>query len=113
FELYKNHQEAQLVDSYGTQQDTISYTISKKNNEVTISICNYALENSEDLSFSFEDLPKFKEANYIVGDVMDAHNDFDQEEQVSLKAFTNYEVKDNQLLVSVPAMSVTTLTVEV
>ena len=44
---------------------------------------------------------------------MDAHNDFDQEEQVSLRAFTNYEVKDSQLLVSVPAMSVTTLTVEV
>lgn len=113
FELYKNHQEAELVDSYGEQQDTISYTISKKNNEVTISICNYSLTNSEDLSFSFDDLPKFKEANYIVGKVMDAHNDFDQEEQVSLKAFTNYEVKNTQLLVSVPAMSVTTITVEV
>ena len=113
FELYKNHQEAELIDSYGDVEEHISYTISKKENTVTLSICNYSLTETKDLSFALENQVNVKEANYIVGDKMDAHNDFDQPESVRLLPFTEYELNENKINVTAPPMSVLTLTVEV
>lgn len=113
FELYKKHQDGELIDSYGDKNDTVSYTVSKKENQLTISICNYSLTSSEDLTFTLDAVPQFQEANYIAGEKMDDHNDFDQAERIRLLAFTNYEIKENKVNMTVPAMSVTTLTFEV
>ncbi len=113
FELYKKHQDGELIDSYGDKNDTVSYTVSKKENQLTISICNYSLTSSEDLTFTLDAVPQFQEANYIAGEKMDDHNDFDQTERIRLLAFTNYEIKENKVNMTVPAMSVTTLTFEV
>lgn len=113
FELYKNHQEGELIETYGDKNETISYTVSKKGQELTISICNYSLTETEDLAFVFDGSPQVKEAQYIYGEKMDAHNDFDKEEAVTLLPFTNYELNGAQFVLSVPAMSVTTITLEV
>lgn len=113
FELYKKHQDGELIDSYGDKNDTVSYTVSKKENQLTISICNYSLTSSEDLTFTLDAVPQFQEANYIAGEKMDDHNDFDQTERIRLLEFTNYEIKENKVNMTVPAMSVTTLTLEV
>ena len=113
FELYKKHQDGELIDSYGDKNDTVSYTVSKKENQLTISICNYSLTSSEDLTFTLDAVPQFQEAKYIAGEKMDDHNDFDQVERIRLLVFTNYEIKENKVNITVPAMSVTTLTFEV
>ena len=113
FELYKNHQEGELIETYGDKNETISYTVSKKGKELTISICNYSLTETEELAFVFDGAPQVKEAQYIYGEKMDAHNDFDQAEAVTLLPFTNYALKGSQFVLNVPAMSVTTITLEV
>lgn len=113
FELYKKHQDAELIDSYGDENETVSYTVSKKDNEMTISTCNYSLSEDEKLSFTLDDAPTFKEANYIVGDRMDAHNDFENPDVISLQAFTNFEIEGNKVTLVVPPMSVVSLSVEV
>lgn len=112
FDLYKGHQDAELVDSYGDSQETISYTISKKDHQLTISICNFALTGVASLAFTFEDVVSLEQAEYIHGDEMDAHNDFSHPETIAIQTFTDYNVAENQLEVTIPAMSVVTLVVK-
>ena len=111
FELYKNHQEAEHLDAYGDKRETTSYTVSKKNNQVTISICNYAITEEDELEFSLPGLAGVADAQYIFGEKTDSFNDFDKAEEVSLTPFTAYSVGET-LKVTVPPMSVTTLVVD-
>lgn len=112
FDLYKGHQDAELVDSYGDSQETISYTISKKDHQLTISICNFALTGVASLAFTFAGAVSLEQAEYIHGDEMDAHNDFNHPETIAIQTFTDYNVAENQLEVTIPAMSVVTLVVK-
>lgn len=112
FDLYKGHQDAELVDSYGDSQETISYTISKKDHQLTISICNFALTGVASLAFTFAGAVSLEQAEYIHGDEMDAHNDFSHPETIAIQTFTDYNVAENQLEVTIPAMSVVTLVVK-
>lgn len=54
-----------------------------------------------------------KEARYIVGDKMNAHNDFDHSEDVVIQDFTDYDVEENKVSLRVPAMSVLTISLTV
>lgn len=109
FELYKNHQDAKLVDSYGSDNDTISYTISEKNNRLTISICNFSISNTEDISFVLKNNGTVKAAHYIHANEMNAHNDFDTPDVVSIQPFIDYKDTTEGLSVNVPPMSVITI----
>src|SRR5699024_6357277 len=108
FELYKNHQDAQLIDSFGDSSETVSYTVSKKNNQLTISLCNFDLTGNQTLEFKLGNVVKVDSAQYIVGEKMDSHNDFENPETIKIQEFTDYDTS-NGLSVTVPAMSVTTL----
>ncbi len=114
FDLYKVHQDAETIDSHGTSSDTITYTISKKEDTIHLSVCNFATQGTEELSFSLETaINKVKEARYIVGDKMNAHNDFDHPEDVAIQDFTAYDVEENKVSLRVPAMSVLTISLTV
>lgn len=114
FDLYKVHQDAETIDSHGTSSDTITYTISKKEDTIHLSVCNFATQGTEELSFSLETaINKVKEARYIVGDKMNAHNDFDHPEDVVIQDFTAYDVEENKVSLRVPAMSVLTISLTV
>lgn len=112
FDLYQNHQDGELIDSYGDESDTISYTISKKCNSLTISICNFSLTESKALAFVGNSEAKLVEAKYIAAVTMDAHNDFDHPETISIKAFKEVIIKDATIHTTVPPMSVVTIVVE-
>ncbi|MDO0919728.1 MULTISPECIES: alpha-N-arabinofuranosidase [unclassified Enterococcus] len=114
FDLYKVHQDAETIDSHGTSSDTITYTISKKEDTIHLSVCNFATQGTEELTFSLETaINEVKEARYIVGDKMNAHNDFDHPEDVVIQDFTAYDVKENKVSLRVPAMSVLTISLTV
>lgn len=114
FDLYKVHQDAERIDSYGDDlPQTMTHTISKKENIVNLSLCNYAVTGSEQVAFDFEEVKNVKSARYIVGDKMNAHNDFVHPEDIVIKEFSDFTLEDNILKVTVPAMSVITLQFEV
>ncbi|EAC9700693.1 alpha-N-arabinofuranosidase, partial [Listeria monocytogenes] len=114
FDLYKVHQDAETIDSHGTSSDTITYTISKKEDTIHLSVCNFATQGTEELSFSLETaVNEVKEARYIVGNKMNAHNDFDHPEDVVIQDFTAYNVEENKVSLRVPAMSVLTISLTV
>lgn len=112
FDLYKNHQDGERIDSYGDESETISYTISKKSNQLTISICNFSLTESKELFFTGSSDMKLVEAKFIAAKVMDAHNDFDHPETISVEEFQEVTIVNETIQTIVPPMSVVTIVVE-
>lgn len=113
FEQHEKHRNGKLIDCYSDKNDTISYTVSKKKTELTISICNDSLTSSEELTFSLEGVPRLKEANYIVDEDIEGYNHVDYPKTMSKLDFTNYEITGNRIYITVPAMSIIILRLEV
>lgn len=110
FDLYKNHQDAELVDSYGDESNHVTYTASKKDGKLTVSLCNYDLTETREITLSRKK-GEFVvvEAEYITADTMDAHNTFEQPDVVAKKEFTSYIVEKDTLKVTLSPMSVASI----
>ncbi len=110
FDLYKNHQEAELIDSYGAVAENISYTISKKNDQLTISLCNFDLHETRETTFINENGFAEVSGEYISAEKMDAHNSFEEPDNIVKQAFAGFKLTEKKLQVQLPPMSVVTLT---
>ncbi|MEQ2466283.1 alpha-N-arabinofuranosidase [Niallia hominis] len=110
FDLYKHHQDAELVDSYGDETNHVTYTASKKDGKVAISLCNYDVTETREITLSRKN-GEFVvlKAEYITADVMDAHNTFEQPDVVAKKEFTSYKVEKDTLKVTLSPMSVASI----
>ncbi|MCO7124709.1 alpha-N-arabinofuranosidase [Sporolactobacillus shoreicorticis] len=112
FDLYKAHQDGELIGTYSDpSSDTISYTASKKGETLTLSICNYDLSRTEKIALTqvgnaYHPL----QGEYIAAETRDAHNTFDHPNVVIKKKFTGYKMQENTVTVIAPPMSVITLT---
>lgn len=113
FDLYKNHQDSELIASFTEKSETISYTVSQKENQITISICNFSLTKTESISFAQMAKIKLISARSIKGDQMDAHNDFSHPNTISIQNFDQVLINETTVTVDVSPMSVTTIIVEV
>lgn len=109
FDLYKVHQDADVVASYGDESDTLSYTVSKKDGMISISLCNYSLTETQTLDVAGEFGDTIAEARYITADKMDEHNDFEHPENITIKDFDGAKLVDGQLSITIPPMSVATI----
>ncbi|GEN50484.1 alpha-N-arabinofuranosidase [Alkalibacterium pelagium] len=110
FDLYKHHQDAELIETYGDANEYVDFTVSKKDNSLAVSLCNYGIEKEETVTFDVSDFSSSSVEGWIVsGSQMDAHNSFDSSEHVTKEAFTNHSIKDGILSVTIPPMSVATL----
>ncbi|UVF02931.1 alpha-N-arabinofuranosidase [Streptococcus equinus] len=109
FDLYKVHQDADVVASYGDESDTLSYTVSKKDGMISISLCNYSLTDTQTLGVAGELGDTIAEARYITADKMDEHNDFEHPENITIKDFDGAKLVDGQLSITIPPMSVATI----
>lgn len=109
FDLYKVHQDADVVASYGDESDTLSYTVSKKDGMISISLCNYSLTDTQTLDVAGEFGDTIAEARYITADKMDDHNDFEHPENITIKDFDGAKLVDGQLSITIPPMSVATI----
>lgn len=109
FDLYKVHQDADVVTSYGDESETLSYTVSKKDGVMSISVCNYSVTETQTLDVTGEFGGAISEARYISADKMDAHNDFEHPENITIKEFTGANLADRQLSITMPPMSVATI----
>lgn len=125
FDMYKVHQDATLlaVDANVNRHkyedlevDQISITASKdKDGKVHIGLCN--IDNKESASFAIQ-LRGIKEhiaslsGTILTADTMDAHNTFEQPDAVKPTEFTGAKIENGELQVSLPPMSVVSLTIE-
>ncbi|SFF07480.1 alpha-N-arabinofuranosidase [Trichococcus pasteurii] len=107
FDLYKNHQDATLVDADGAVSGTTSYTVSKKDGVMTASFCNYSLTDAETVMLSLVDGAVGEvTAEGVFGSKMDDHNSFENPEAVAKQAFTDFSVDGNEVTITLPPMSV-------
>lgn len=112
FSLYKNHMDATKIDSWGDTKETTSYTATKKDGVMTLSFCNYAIDESDevtlDLGFNIQDV----HAEVLVGETMDAHNTFEEPERVNVEVFSGYEIAGESLKITLPPKSVVSIYVK-
>ncbi|MGY3814458.1 alpha-N-arabinofuranosidase [Globicatella sulfidifaciens] len=113
FNMYKNHQDAELVDYYGELPENISLSVSKKEHKLTVTICHYGLENEQELQLNFEtEIHKYA-GKILTTKVMDAHNTFGNPNNVKIEDYENIRTEGRKLNIKLPAMSVVSLELEV
>lgn len=113
FDLYKEHHEAEFVESFGDENETITYTISKKDQVMTISICNFSLTENETISFDNINAKSILSAKGIKGEKMDDYNDFSHPETVTIQDVEEVQIFNQTLEVKVAPMSVVTVQVAI
>ncbi|MDF7682989.1 alpha-L-arabinofuranosidase C-terminal domain-containing protein [Lactobacillus sp. ESL0679] len=111
FDMYQKHMDAESILEDGELPDRITYTASKKDGKLTISLGNYDLNQDKTVDFEFEENPKsIENAEIITGSTMDAHNTFDNPNEVTLKEFNGATLIDDKLHIAIPAKSVISVT---
>ncbi|MDO5518320.1 MAG: alpha-L-arabinofuranosidase C-terminal domain-containing protein, partial [Clostridium sp.] len=122
FNMYKNHQEATLVDSY-IETETIGVDDSKVPNlhesvsvdsegKVNITINNLSIADDYDVESVLVDKKiNSVKAEILTGD-MNAHNTFDDPEAVKPVEFTDYKITDQGMNFKIPACSVISFVLE-
>jgi len=123
FDMYKVHQDADAVDlyiesePYQFEDESIpQVTASASRNaegQLHISLCNLDPENAAEIDCDLRGMNAVKVGGTILtANAINAHNTFDQPENVKPQAFDEAELKDNRLQVKLPPMSVVVLRVE-
>lgn len=114
FDMYKFHQDADLIDAYSNNGSDISYTISRKNNEYIISVCNSSITADEDVTIKFDH--KLGAPNYskiLAGKQMNDHNTFEEPENVKEQSYSDYSISNDEINISSKKMSVITIKIPV
>ncbi|WP_226667933.1 alpha-N-arabinofuranosidase [Metabacillus litoralis] len=124
FDMYKVHQDATLLSvdatvgtyKYNDQEvEQVSVSASKdKEGKVNISLYNIDHKESSTITLQLRGLKE--EISGITGtiltaDTIDAHNSFEQPDLVTTTEFTEFKIENDQLVVTLPPMSVVLLTI--
>lgn len=121
FKMYNVHQDAtylpidiicDTLEVRGNRRvPVISATASKdKNGKIHISLSNVDLKKTQEVAINLPELKSKK----VTGEILTAssigdYNSFESPQKVMLKPFKETKVKDNQLVVTIPAHSIVTL----
>jgi len=118
FKMFKVHQDALLLPvdlkcgRYSFEEESIpsiSASASKADdNKIHISISNLDPNNTISLQCELRGISVVSgiEGRIITAESINAHNDFDAEEQVSTADFDAFKVKGNTLILELPAKSI-------
>lgn len=122
FDMYKVHQDAELLDlslesgSYKNGDSEIPAVTATASRDaagaIHISFCNLRHDAESKVTLSLRGLASGElsiTGTTLTGNSIDAHNTFEQPEAVAPAAFTNFQLDGDNLSVTLPAMSVTTL----
>lgn len=123
FNMYKNHQEAQLVDSYietemiGIDSENkvpnLHESVSVDNEgRINITINNLSVDESYDVESTIVDRDiKSVKAEILTND-MNSHNTFDDPNLVKPEQFIKFEITDKGINFTIPACSVLSFVLE-
>ncbi len=123
FKMFSHHQDAQLVESFvetsevGVEDENQIPNLSEsvsigKDGKLHITIANTALNVDYDINgIMIDAAPKNVKAEIIHGP-MDAYNDFDNVEVVTIKEFNCIKIDNNDIVFTIPACSIVHIEVE-
>ncbi len=123
FKMFSHHQDADLVESYvetsevGVEEENQIPNLSEsvsigKDGKLHITIANTALNVDYDINgIMIDTTPKNVKAEIIHGP-MDAYNDFDNAEAVTIKEFNCIKIDNNDIVFTIPACSIVHIEVE-
>ncbi len=120
FNMYKVHQDAELLSlnvetpEYNYENESIpqvTATASVDNEgKIHISLCNLSPLKAAEIKCDIRGSKKTTvKGTILTADEMNAHNTFDEAENVTLKAFDGAVISEDELTASLPPMSVVTL----
>lgn len=123
FDLFKVHQDAELLDTYiespvyqhgkeSVPQISVSSSIDNSG-AVHISICNMSLEASAEIKCELRGMDASSvEASILTASEMNAHNTFDEPDAIKPVELDGAALRDGVLTVTLPPKSVTVLAVQ-
>ena len=123
FKMFSHHQDGQLVESFvetsevGVDEENQIPNLSEsvsigKDGKLHITIANTALNVDYDINgIMIDAAPKNVKAEIIHGP-MDAYNDFDNVEVVTIKEFNCIKIDNNDIVFTIPACSIVHIEVE-
>lgn len=121
FDMYKVHQDATMLpievispnySQLGRSLKSVSASASKDaNGKIHVSFVNIDPNQSVDITVTLRDFEggKFVKGNIITAAKTDAHNTFDNPNQVTLKDFKDATLKKGVLTIKMPAKSLVTV----
>ncbi|MBP2630360.1 MAG: abfA3 [Firmicutes bacterium] len=114
FDMYKYHQDAILVDAFSNNGEDINYTISMKNNEYIISVCNTSIVEEHNITITFgNSIQSPTYSKWIHSNIMNKHNTFDNPNNIIEEDFNHFTVKDTELFIRSDKMSVITIKIPI
>ncbi len=122
FDMYKEHQEASLLESFiettpvGLDKDTVpnlheSVSLSD-DGKLHITVCNLSLDESCRIDTHITGFRAKNGSGRILTGAMTDHNTFEEPEKIKPVNFDNFSLSDDGLTFEIPARSVISLTLE-
>lgn len=122
FRMYRDHQEATLLDSYLENQQVgsgefsvpaLSQSVSMKDdNKVLITLSNCSLEETYEVEVDMIGKSITKCSSEILNADVKAYNTFDQLSKVEPTSYDGFKMVDSKLILTVPSCSVISLVLE-
>ncbi|MDG5766360.1 alpha-L-arabinofuranosidase C-terminal domain-containing protein [Balneolales bacterium ANBcel1] len=124
FDMYRVHFDATLLHTHGEISDyeyndeqipTISHTISKSDDgRINITITNLHAREAQiaDIDIRGQDVRRVTNGRLLTADEVDSINTFDNPDNVAIRDFTDYNLRNNRLSMTLPAKSVVVVTME-
>ena len=124
FDLYKQHQDAELVESFietkevGLEEEYMVPDLSEsvsmgKDGKLHVTLTNASLTENAAIEGFFAEVPVRSVKGRILTNEMRAHNTFDQPDVVHTAEFRDFTVEGNKVCFTLPACSVLHLEVEI
>jgi len=117
FEMFKHHQDAWTLDCIEQEMsEFVSSSVTKKNDTIFISLCNYGLDKTENIIFEHEDgnfVADSAEGYALIGNKTDDHNTFENPDKVKKNLFNGYKAEGGKITITAPPMSVITISLKV
>jgi alpha-N-arabinofuranosidase len=122
FEMYREHQDATLLDSFietepvGTQSNPVpnlheSASVGE-DGKITITLCNLSASGSCSVEAEISGMKAEKVSGRVLSAPIDAHNTFEEPSKVKPVKFEDVSVTEKGFRLDIPAASIISLTLE-
>ena len=123
FNMYKEHQDADLVYSYLTDvkevgnsslkvPEIVESTSVNKDGVITATLSNLSLDSSEDIEIVLTEKKPESVNISILNDRMNAYNTFEEPDKVKTTEVTDFEITDRGVKFTLPACSVISISIK-
>ena len=115
FDMYKEHQDAMLADSFIDDKSglpDISQSVSVKDGKMHITISNASLTEDKEINAEISGFDFNKVSAEILTEDVHAHNTFDIPNKVEVKTFTDVKMSENTLKFTLPPCSVVAIEIK-